>query len=487
MATQTFFWHDYETSGTDPFRDRIWQFAGLRTDMELNPIGDSVSLMCQPARDNLPHPEAVLITGITPQQAQREGLGEAAFTAAVHEQLAQPGTCGVGYNSLRFDDNFTRNLLYRNFHDPYQREWQSGNSRWDIIDLARMCHALRPDGITWPRREDGAPSFRLEDLATANHLEQRRAHDALSDVEATLALARLLKSAQPRLWTWYLSLREKRTAASQLDLVSMTPILHVSSRYPASRGCITMIAPLAEHPSRSNDIIVYDLATDPAELLALDAEAIADRVFTARADLPEGIDRIPLRTVRINQSPALAPTSVLKDVDRERLQLDPDLCLRHAQQLRAATGLSDKVRRVFAAQTVLPPADDPELAIYDGFLPNADKPLLERVRGTPPAGLATGNFPFRDPRYPTLLARYRARNWPETLSADEVAQWSAYCRKRLTHPTPATSLTMADYFARIRDLREQAQGAAPALLDQLQAWGLELCQEHGIDPDRPED
>ncbi|HET6632780.1 MAG TPA: exodeoxyribonuclease I, partial [Rhodanobacteraceae bacterium] len=289
MVTPTFFWHDYETTGTDPARDRPLQFAGIRTDAELNPVGEPVSLLCRPPRDSLPQPRACLVTGITPQRAEAEGVGEVEFAATVQACLGTPGTCGVGFNSLRFDDAFTRNLLYRNFHDPYEREWRNGNSRWDLIDLARLCHALRPEGIEWPRRDDGSPSFRLEHLAAANRLEQRRAHDALSDVEATLALARLLRQRQPRLWAWYLSLRAKSKAAALLDWLHMTPLLHVSSRYPAERRCMGMIAPLAPHPLRPNEVIVVELSAPPDALLQLDAEAIADRVFTPRLDLPEDV------------------------------------------------------------------------------------------------------------------------------------------------------------------------------------------------------
>ncbi|MGH8474260.1 MAG: exonuclease domain-containing protein, partial [Methylococcales bacterium] len=129
--TPTLYWHDYETFGTDPAWDRPAQFAGLRTGEDLEIIAEPLVLYCKPADDMLPNPEACLITGITPQLASRKGLPEADFIAAIHEQLAQPATCGAGYNSLRFDDEVTRNCLYRNFYDPYAREWQHGNSRWD--------------------------------------------------------------------------------------------------------------------------------------------------------------------------------------------------------------------------------------------------------------------------------------------------------------------------------------------------------------------
>jgi len=476
---QTFFWHDYETSGADPWRDRPLQFAGIRTSMDLDIVGAPVMFFGKPPREMPPSPEACLITGIAPQQAERDGVGEAEFAARVHEQLAAPGTCGVGYNSLRFDDEFTRQMLYRNFHEPYGREWENGNSRWDLIDLVRMCAALRPEGIAWPTREDGTLSFRLEHLAAANHLTQERAHDALSDVHALIDLARLIRVRQPRLWDWHFALRRKQKVFELLDVVNMTPVLHVSSRYPASRYCLAMVAPIAAHPTRPGEVIVYDLSGDPSLLLALDEEEIADRVFTARADLPEGVERIPLRTVRANRSPALAPLSVLKGADTARLQLDVEVCLANRDILAAAEGLAEKLRRVFQRAGDLPPPADPELAIYGGFLPDADKRLLAEVRATPPEQLGTRQFPFRDPRYPELLFRYRARNWPETLAPDERERWDAFRRDRLFKSTALTGLTLPDYFARIEQLRGELAGDAGklALLDQLQVWGEQLAAD----------
>jgi len=470
---QTFLWHDYETFGADSRRDRPAQFAAIRTTPALQTVGEPVSFFCQPAVDVLPDPHACLITGITPQQAQADGVIEAEFAARVNEQLAAPGTCAVGYNSLRFDDEFTRQLLYRNFHDPYAREWENGNSRWDIIDLARMCYALRPHGIEWPLREDGTPSFRLEDLARANRIAQARAHDALSDVEATLGFARLIRYRQPRLWDWHLALRRKQRVFELLDIAQMTPLLHVSSRYPSSRGCLAVIAPLAAHPTQPNGVIVVDLDADPTALIELDAEAIADRVFTRRADLPEDIERIPLKAVHANRSPALAPLSVLQGMDTSRIALDLERSLGHLERLRATSGLAEKVRRVFGRGTAREAAADPELALYDGFLADADKPLLRAVRQTPPEQVAQHAFAFQDPRYAELLFRYRARNWPLTLNADEHRRWDEFRRRRLETATALTPRTLDEYYATIAELRADA-ATTPGqrvLLDHLEYWG----------------
>jgi exodeoxyribonuclease-1 len=470
----SFYWHDYETFGIDPSRDRPAQFAGQRTNRDLEPIGDPLAIYCKPARDVLPNPISCLITGITPQRAERDGVIEAEFAARIHEELAEPGTCAVGFNSIRFDDEFTRNLLYRNFYDPYAREWENGNSRWDVIDLARMCCALRPQGIEWPLREDGTPSFRLEDLTTANNIGHQQAHDALSDVNATIAVARLLHTHQPRLFAWYFALRRKQRAFELLDHVHRTPVLHVSSRYPAERGCIAMVAPLAVHPLQPNKVIVYDLDTDPAALLELDAADIADRVFVSRADLPEDVERIPLKAVSANRSPALAPISVLAGVDTARIRLDPDRCLAHLKVLQNEAGLAAKIAEVFGSPAAERGPSDPDLALYHGFFSDFDRKLLRDVRGTPPDQLATRRFAFNDSRCAELLFRYRARNWPSTLSVDEAARWEEFRRNKLTAQTETTTLTLDDYFREIALRRTAADGAQTPILDALEQWGREL-------------
>ncbi|HEX6833682.1 MAG TPA: exodeoxyribonuclease I [Rudaea sp.] len=475
MNQPSFYWHDYETFGTDPRRDRPAQFAGQRTTMDLEPIGEPLTLYCKPAPDVLPSPVACLVTGITPQLAERDGVIEAEFAARIHEELAQPGTCGAGYNTLRFDDEFTRNLLYRNFYDPFAREWENGNSRWDIIDLARMAYALRPHGIEWPRRDDGSVSFRLEDLAKANHLAHERAHDAQSDVQATIALAKLLRVRQPRLFDFYFALRRKQRAFELLDFVHRTPVLHVSSRYPAERGCLALVVPLAQHPSRPNDIIVYDLSADPTALIELDADAIAARVFTSRADLPEGIERIPLKTVHANKSPALAPLSALAGVDRGRIGLDVERCMEHLRRLDGFDGLPDKLRCVFETPERAGGEVDVDIAIYDGgFLCDADRRLLRDIRSSLPEELGRRVFPFRDVRCNEMLFRYRARNWPQTLSGEETQRWLEWCAQRLADPGNPGARTLDAYFNELHELMrtENRNAGETSTLGALEAWGL---------------
>ncbi|QNU14009.1 exodeoxyribonuclease I [Thermomonas sp. XSG] len=474
----SFLFYDLETFGTDPRRSRIAQFAAIRTDLELNEIDAPIDVLVRPADDLLPSPGASMVTGLTPQALLRDGVNEATAFARIADEMGQPDTCSVGYNSLRFDDEFVRYGLYRNFHDPYEREWRGGNSRWDLLDALRLMHALRPDGLVWRQREDGkGTSFRLEHLAEDNGLREGMAHEALSDVRALIGVARRFKQAQPRLWDYALRLRDKRFAASLLDTVAMTPLLHVSQRYPAARLCAAPVLPLARHPQIDSRVVVFDLDADPEPLLALDADAIAARLYVRQEDLPEGELRIPLKEVHTNRCPALVRWDHLRPDDFARLGVDAGLAEARAQRLRAAgPALAEKVRRVYARERQAAAAD-PDAALYDGFLGEGDKRLFAQLRGTPPQLLGRASFAFRDPRLPELLFRYRARNWPETLLPAERADWDAYRRRRLLTDAGLSELTLAQYREDIARLRDEHANAPDrlALLDQLSAWGDQLA------------
>jgi exodeoxyribonuclease-1 len=478
MSRDTFLWHDYETFGVDPALDRPAQFAALRTSEDLEPVGGPMTLFCRPADDLLPHPGACLVTGITPQQALREGVTEVAFAQAIFAAMSEPATSSAGYNSLRFDDEFSRHLFCRNFLDPYAREWRNGNSRFDLIDLVRMCYALRPDGIQWPEHEPGVPSFRLEDLTAANAIEHSGAHDAMVDVRATIALARLLRQAQPKLWQWGLSMRDQKAVMGMLNVVDPQPLVHTSSRYPASRGCTTVVLPMAVVPDRPKSVFVVDLASDPSDWLELDAQDIADRVFTPAADMPEDVMRIPLKAVHSNKLPMLAPLAVLQGADLQRIGIDLEVCQQHAALLRQhLTSLRPRLMSVFMPPSPGDGERDPDLQLYSGgFIPDADRALMQQVLASKPEQLSERDWNFRDRRLPQMLFRLRARNHPQTLDAAELQRWDEDRRERLLGSGPERQLSLAQFHLELAAAREQRAGDARALqlLDELEAWSVEL-------------
>lgn len=467
----TFLWHDYETWGSDPRRDRPSQFAAVRTDADLNEIGKPIMFFCRPATDLLPHPEACIITGITPQLAEREGLIEAEFAAAVNAELSLPGTCGVGYNSMRFDDEVTRNLLYRNLLDPYAREWRNGNSRWDLIDALRLAHALRPDGIAWPTREDGTTSFKLEHLTAANGIAHGQAHDALADVRATIALARRLRHAQPKLFDYALSLRSKTRVRELLD--RGVPLLHVSARYPAALGCIAPVLPLCAHPVNGNGVICVDLRAPPELLLDLSVDELRTRLFTPASELPDDLDRVPLKTIHVNRAPVLAPMKTLEPEAAARWSIDPDAVADHARRLRvAAAAIEAKVREVHCAPDG-PVETDPDLMIYaGGFFSDTDRRAMEAIHRLDPAEFSDHAPRFQDPRLGEMLLRYRARNWPETLTPEEREDWDLFRLARLTDPAGGGSIVIDRFEQCLSELAEQYADdpGKLAILEGLAEW-----------------
>lgn len=474
--TQTFYWHDYETFGIDPRRDRAVQFAGLRTDADFNVIDDPLVIYCKPTPDCLPQPDACLITGITPQLVRQKGICEADFIGQIHQQIAQPNTCTLGYNNLRFDDEVTRNSLYRNFYDPYAREWQNGNSRWDIIDVVRAARALRPEGINWPVNGDGRPTLRLDQLTIANGIAHEAAHDALSDVYATIGMAKLVKQAQPKLYQFLLQHRGKAKVLELLQLGSFKPVVHISGKYSAATNSLAIVLPLCKHPTNTNGIIVYDLSIDPEPLLTLSIEDIQQRLFTAADDLPEGVTRIPLKTVHINKCPVVAPVSVIKPEDAQRLAIDMALCLTHIDKIKAATGLAEKLAAVFSGHAYADQDTDPDLSIYSGgFFSEADRQKMVKIRVMSPEQLAKSEFSFNDSRLPEMLFRYRARNYSETLNNEEQIRWNQFCQNRLAGHQAGASITLDAYFARLDELRN-SNNCNVEIINALDAYAHDLCK-----------
>jgi exodeoxyribonuclease-1 len=452
MTDPTLYWHDYETFGLNPGFDRPAQFAGIRTDADFNIIDKPLVVYCKPATDTLPEPTSCLITGITPQLTEQKGLCEADFISRIHAQLAQPNTCTLGYNNLRFDDEVTRHCLYRNFYDAYAREWQQGNSRWDLLDVVRATKALRPDGIHWPMDEEGKPTFRLDQLTLANNIPHEGAHDALVDVYATIAIARLIKDKQPKLYQFLWRHRGKHEALNLLQLGAFRPVVHVSGKYPAVRHCLAIVLPICKHPTDSNGVIVYDLSVDPEPLLTLSAEDIQQRLFTASDDLPAGVARIPLKTVHINKCPVLAPVSVIRDSDAQRLAIDLTDCYANLGKIKAVAGLSAKLAVVFKRTDFVKKSADPDLALYSGgFFADYDKQQMAKIRAAAPEQLADIPLNFKDARLPEMLFRYRARNYPETLTPEEAARWKAFCVRRLTD---GEGITLKAYFAQLQALQD---------------------------------
>ncbi len=443
----TFYWHDYETFGVDPRVDRPAEFAGIRTDADLNPVGEPLELYCRLSPDYLPNPEACCITGIWPSKSQSLGVCESEFIKRIHQELYVPGTCTVGFNSIRFDDEMTRSTLFRNLLDPYAREYANGNSRWDLLDVLRLARTFRPEGLEWPMDEEGQPTFKLERLTAVNGIPHEGAHTALADVMATLALAKKLKVAQPRLWEHSLKTRDKGWVRNEINLAQPQPLIHVSNMFKASLGCFSLVWPLARHPSRNNEILVWDLRHESLPFLELDAEALRQRIYTPAIELEaNGWKRLPVKTVHLNHCPiVIRDIRILTPAIAEKYQLDIASALNIGAKLQEQKPfIAEVCKAAFSEypETVV----DPDYSIYGGpFFSDQDRSLFGVVHRTPPAGLGDLVLPFQDHRLPELFFRYRARNWPQYLTVEESHRWADHCQSRRLAPPHPNQLTMEQF------------------------------------------
>lgn len=473
----SFFFYDLETSGVNPRTARVMQFAGQRTDLELNPIGDPVNVLIKLSDDIVPEPEAILITGITPQRTLAEGITEAEFLHEFESGIATPGTTFAGYNTVRFDDEFMRFMLYRNFHDPYEWQWKDDRSRWDLLDVVRMTRALRPDGIEWPFDSSGKPSNRLELLTSVNGLDHSNAHDALNDVMATIELARLIKGRQTKLFEYLLRLRKKSEVAKVVR--SGEPFVYASGKYPSEYQKTTVVANLADHPNRSDAVLVYDLRHDPGQYLDMNPVELAD-CWRWKPDRTE--PRLPVKSLMFNRCPAVAPLAVLDEASQERLRLDRRQLQQNAEKLRGqdkfvknlyeAIKILDKQQQVKLIEDEL----DVDNRLYDSFIPDSDKPLMQQVRQSSTKELSAIQLRFKDARLRGLLPLYKARNFPESMSPSEQEVWQQH-RHRVLYEGGESS-RLADYFRRLSQLSErQLTGEQRYLLEELELYGQSLMPE----------
>ncbi len=445
---QTLYWYDLETFGLNPGLDRIAQFAGIRTNDKFEIIGEPLVIYNKITPDYVPDPKACLITGITPVQTLEKGINEYEFAKKILAEFSVPGTCVTGYNNLNFDDEFIRNLFYRNFFDPYEREWSNGNSRWDIIDLVRAAHDLRPDGINWVTKDNGLPSFKLEELTMANDISHTHAHDALSDVYATIDMARLVYEKQPRLFKYAFSHRSKTSIRQLIDIHTKEPVLFTSSVFTSEKGCTSIIAPLATNPGNSNLIYCYDLRYNPENLLKLTPEEIRKRLFTPKNGIKKE-DRLHIVSLHVNKCPVLSPLKTLDEKTSVRLNLNIEECLSHRDILKTEPLLTQKLLKVFEKGDDWVKTDaDPELQIYSGgFFKDNDKNSFKIIHTTPREKLFSLKLTFHDQRINEMLWRFICRNFPEQMDEKTKKQWKSFCAGRILFP-PGKMINDFDFFKR---------------------------------------
>jgi exodeoxyribonuclease-1 len=473
--SQTFFFYDLETSGVNPREDRIMQFAGRRTTLDLEPLGDPFDILIKLTDDVLPEPDAILLTGITPQQTIAEGMTEAEFLKIFMTEVALPETIFVGYNTIRFDDEFMRYTLWRNFYDAYEWQWKNDRSRWDLLDVVRMTRALRPEGIQWPFASDGKPTNRLELITELNDLNHENAHNAMSDVDATINVARLIRSKQPRLFEYLLKVRDKKSVQS--FVADRDPFVYCSGRYSGKYEKTTVAAKLIEHPSKPA-ALVYDLRYDPTEFLGMTTTALADRwQWTKDPDAPP---RLPIKTLQYNKCPAIAPLSVLDSGSKQRLGLDTDIINKNLEVLNSDATFSVRVAEVAKSlenlkqESFFSDTREADTRLYEGFIPDSDKQIMQAITS---GSIDIGDASFKDDRLVGMAPLYKARNMPKSLTPEEHELWELFKAERLVGG--GVKSRAAKYFSRIEEIMNSGKLNADKqyILEELRLWGQSILPD----------
>ncbi|MCU0667020.1 MAG: exodeoxyribonuclease I [Patescibacteria group bacterium] len=476
MVQETLYFYDLETSGVNPRADRIMQFAGQRTDLDLKPIGQPDNFLISLTDDILPVPEAILITSITPQQTRQDGISEKDFAKWFYKDVATLKTTILGYNSLRFDNEFIRFLMWRNFYDAYLWSYDQ-TSTWDILDTVRMTRALRPGGIEWPFSSEGKPTNRLEMLTYINKLEHNNAHDALSDVNATIAVAKLIKTNQPKLFSYLFDMRNKK--AIQKLVNSETPFVYTSGRYPSETLHTTAVVRLSDHPSyNGGQVLVYDLRHNPEPFMSLTIEQLEERLKYTKDQNAD--PRLPVKALAFNKCPAVAPLAVLDKKAQKNINLTPDQINNNLKILYSDPTFVERIRQVFLRQkeshqqALLPNIYSVDGQLYDGFVSDKDKHFCQQIRESSATELADLHPAFGDERLTPLLLLYKARQMPKSLSEQEQAQWESYKNTKLT--TGNDNSMLANYFKVIKQLYETTKDdSKQALLKDLWFWGESIA------------
>lgn len=466
--SKTYFFYDLETSGLNPREDRIMQFAGIRTNEQFEQIGEPYNILVALNDDTLPSPDALMVTGITPQQTVADGYTEAQFAKILNDEIFTADTIVVGFNNIRFDDEFVRHLLWRNFYDPYEWSWKEGRSRWDVLDVVRITRALRPDGIEWPVDDKGNATNRLELLTKINGIDHLKAHDALSDVEALIAITKLIADTQPQLFAYLLKLRSKKEVQSLVSLDDKKPFVYTSGRYDAEHNKTTVAFPLTT--SRHGNVAVYDLRYDPTPLVNLTQKELADKMFASWEERKaDGFVALPVKELQYNRAPAVAPLGVLQQEDGwGKIHLDAETIEKHRKILLQAPHFAENIRSLYESRPEFKKLPDPEAQLYDSFVGDRDKIRVETIRNATERELSDFQPQFDDERLPDLLLHYKARSFPKTLSEQESVAWEQWRSERIARQLPA-------YIKALQRLATTVDDPKQFTLQEMQLWAESIA------------
>jgi len=414
-----YLFYDLETTGTDQYFDQILQFAAVKTDSDFNQIGEPVNILCQPRRDIVPSPTAYKTTCIDIEELQDKGITEHELSQKIHELfVGEKNLCIVGYNSKSFDDRRIQTLFYRNLFDPYKWSWDNGNSRLDIYDMVKLAYAFsdRVPGITWPEVE-GKVSLKLEELTEANDLSHESAHDALSDVYATINIAKLIREKNSKLFDHLLGLRDKQKVRKLIR--PEKKFFHCSSFYGSENKYLSIQELIFNHPVNNNTLICWNLSVDPFPTLTASPKEVRHNLYSKKE---ERSYEVGFTEIKVNQCPLIVPysSSIETTIDKSRCDDYSKMINTNRQKLRRI------VSEVYKGDM---PVRDVDASLYAGNFFDDRK----REQGAIELFMkdaSNSEIKWLTERFRELYARLRWRNYPDKLSITEKGKYKETLAKK---------------------------------------------------------
>lgn len=397
--------YDLETTGLKKRFDQILQFAAVRTDASLNVV-EKVEFEGRLRPHILPSPGALHVTGsryedlIGPLRPSHD-----AMMANIHEILTRwTPSMFIGFNSIGYDDEVLRQALYEALRPPIFITNMNGNSRGDLLKLARVVGTLRPEILKTSRDADGRRIFRLADLATANGIDPGRSHTAGADVETTLALCRLIAAGDPVLWSSFMRFANK---AAVLEFISEHAAF---AAFEFTRGLqdVHPVTAIGFKPGDKNIRYCLDLTADLTALHRMTSEELLAEVAK-----PDG----PIRRLKANGSPIVTE---LWELDAELLGDFTEADLEAtATAVRGDVAFVDRlIEAAIASELVWPKSRHVEFQIYDDFIKDYDADVCRRFHAAPWEQRLSVIERFQDVRLKKLAHRLLYFERPDLLDVD---------------------------------------------------------------------
>ncbi len=465
----SFVFYDTETTGTHTAFDQILQFGAIRTDDQLREL-ERFEVRCRVLPYIVPAPGAMRVTGVSVDQLTDSALpSHYEMVCQIRKKLLDwSPSLFIGHNSMGFDEPLLRQALYKSLHNPYLTN-TSGNGRTDSLRMLQAVALFAPGTVVVPENDNGRPVFKLDQLAPANGFAHENAHDAMADVEATIHMCRLVAERAPAFWENFTRFARKAPVSNYVmgeDVICLTDFYY-------ARPYSWIVTAIVPNPQNSSEILVFDLAKDPAELMVLSDEALV----AGLRDRPRAV-----RGLRANAAPIIQPYDAAPQDLRDHL---PDLAelQRRAAIIKTDRSLRNRlVTSYLAAREPREPSSHVEERIYDGFISSSDQVVLDRFHVSDWSERLAILGSLGNERLRALGNRLVYSDAPQIMPDAVRREYDlAIARRLLAEPGSVPWLTLPQALTEAEDLLTQAEGEEAILLrghrDRLQQqvdWALTM-------------